>query len=417
MKKGIHNILQKLSSLTPKQIALFCILAGSILRLIFPYDIEYKADQILMLDWIHEFKNYGHFREIGMMSGGNVYNFGLGVWIFYLLGYIADTPVGLTMLIAFINVIALFVFYYFVDKKVEAENKELWFLSIALLSVSIIPIIISRNIWIQSVLPIFSVTIWMFYWSDISKFSNAFFLSLLLVLIGQIHLSGLFLFIAFSTILLYLYIKKYRQIHVPGYLIGIAIGIIPMIPLFIYLINHPQINPSSGFGNLIDVRILWFHIFDGLGLDIFYTLESDTFMFFKYPRWFDHYTYINGFLYFLLLLISIAGIVFFTQSLIKKQIAFASWTKSRTAQFLISCFLTYLLMYLLKVRIYSHYFVITYPFIQLLAIGLFRRKYKWVYGLILINLLLSIHFMVFIHNTGGTANSYYGWTYKKLMKK
>jgi len=82
-----------LSKISPKQLALICVIIGSILRLLYPYDIEFKYDQRLMLDWVNEFWEEGVFRPVGMMSGGNVYNFGMGVWLFYLLGWISNSPV------------------------------------------------------------------------------------------------------------------------------------------------------------------------------------------------------------------------------------------------------------------------------------------------------------------------------------
>jgi hypothetical protein len=159
-----------LDNISPKRFALICIILGSILRLIFPYDIEFKVDQKLMLDWVNEFWQDGHFRPIGMMSGGNVYNFGLGVWLFYLLGWLSNTPVGLTMVVAVINVFSLFFLYYIIVKKIAENQKDVWFYALSLLSVSILPIILSRDIWIQSILPPISFGLWFLYWSDLSKF-------------------------------------------------------------------------------------------------------------------------------------------------------------------------------------------------------------------------------------------------------
>jgi hypothetical protein len=405
--------------INPKNIALFCITIGSFLRLAFPYDIEFKYDQKLMLDWIIEFWNVGHFRSIGMMSGGNVPNFGFGVWLFYIIGWFNQTPVGLTMLVALINVFSLLFLFHFINRKIGSEEKDIWYWALSLLSISILPIILSRNIWIQSILPPFSFMIWYLYWSNLSKFITAFLLAFLLVLIGQIHLSGIFLCFIFSLFLFWLHLKESINLNIKAYVLGGAIGALPMIPLILHLINSESMSPASNFNNMKDVRFLWFHIFDGLGLDIFYTLEADTFLFFKYPIINSCFTYVNGILYAAIIVISILGIFYTVRYTVQNKITelFSRLHTNKTFQFIFISFLLYALLYLLRVRIYSHYLIITYPFIQLLAVYLLQRKKALIYGLILFNLFLSVQFMFFIHNTGGTDSSYYGKTYQRMIRE
>lgn len=406
-----------LDNISPKRFALICIILGSILRLIFPYDIEFKVDQKLMLDWVNEFWQDGHFRPIGMMSGGNVYNFGLGVWLFYLLGWLSNTPVGLTMVVAVINVFSLFFLYYIIVKKIAENQKDVWFYALSLLSVSILPIILSRDIWIQSILPPISFGLWFLYWSDLSKFKYAFLLGLLLVLIGQIHLSGIFLCFIVSIFLFYFHYRKWIKLHLKAYIIGGVLAALPMIPLFIHLLNDQTSSPSSSFDNMKDLRFLWFHIFDGLGLDIFYTLEADTVLFFKYAMIYGHHTYLSGVLYILLILTSLLGIFYSIKYGLKNTWAYIleNFSTHKTIQLIIISLSLYTLLFVLRVRIFSHYFIITYPFIQLLAVYLVHRKKFLIHSLVLINLFLSILFMLFIHETGGTENSYYGITYQRMI--
>lgn len=406
-------------NISPKRLALISIILGSVLRLIFPYDIEFKVDQKLMLDWVNEFWDEGKFRPIGMMSGGNVYNFGLGVWLFYILGWISNTPVGLTMVVAVLNVASLFFLYYVISKKIDGTQQSVWFYSLSLLSVSILPIILSRDIWIQSILPPFSFVIWFLFWSDLSKFRHAFFLGFLLVLIGQIHLSGIFLCFVFSIFLFYSHYRKWRFLNLKAYLSGGIIAAIPMIPLFLHILNTQGTSPSANFENMKDLRFLWFHIFDGLGLDVFYTLEKDTMLFFKYPAIGGLNTYLSGFLYVLLACISLSGFYYTLKFGLKNSWNFIvkNFSTHKTTQLIFLSLGLYVLLYVLRVRIFSHYFIITYPFIQLMAVYLVFRKKILILSLIFVNLLLSILFMCFIHTTGGTENSYYGITYKKMMEK
>ncbi len=405
--------------INPKNIALFCITIGSFLSLAFPYDIEFKYGQKLMLDWIIEFWNQGHFKSIGMMSGGNVPSFGLGLWLFYLIGWFNQTPVGLTILVSTINILSLVFLFHFINRKLDWKEKDIWYWTLGLLSISILPIILSRNIWIQSLLPPFSFMIWYLYWLNLSKFITAFLLAFLLVLIGQIYFSGIFLCFIFSLFLFWLHQKESINLNIKAYVLGGAMGALPMIRLILHLINSEGTSPASNFNNMKDVRFLWFHIFDRLGLDIFYTLEVDTFLFFKYPIINSCFTYVNGILYTAIIVISILGIFYTVRYTMgnKMNESFSRLRTNKTFQFIFISFLLYALLYFLRFRIYSHYMIITYPFIQLLAFYLLQRKKVLIYGLILINRFLSVQFIFFIHNTVGTYNSYYGKTYQRMIRE
>jgi multisubunit Na+/H+ antiporter MnhG subunit len=218
-------------------------------------DIEYKEDQKIMLDWIIDFYHQGYFRSIGMMSGGNVYNFGLGVWLFYALGFFAQTPVALTMLVSIINVISLWLLYFVIKRYIPKDEKETWYYSLCLLAVSILPIVLSRNIWIQSILPPFCFTILALYINRSTSILCSFSLGLMLVLIGQIHLSGFFLCIFMSLLILYYHFRKIVVIHLVSYFGGGTLAAIGMIPLFKFLMGQSydftkfKIGKPFGFSN------------------------------------------------------------------------------------------------------------------------------------------------------------------------
>lgn len=191
-----------------------------------------------------------------------------------------------------------------------------------------------------------------------------------------------------------------------------------MWPLVDDMIHHPIAHPATDFGNIRDLRVLWMPIVDGFGLDIFYTLERDTWLFFQYPVIKGHFTYINGFLYFMLVLLFIVCLYRLVRSKVPnlKELKHL-FHNHYSIQFFVACYLLYVLLFVLRVRIHSHYYIITFPFIQLLAVKIAGSKRTMLIGLLVINSLLSIAFMNFIHVTGGTANSYYGWTYKKSMRE
>ncbi len=64
------------------------LLAGAALRLSFPGDIEYKADEKYMFEAVQKIAQTGSWPAFGMVSGVMVKNPGMSVWIFGALSQI-----------------------------------------------------------------------------------------------------------------------------------------------------------------------------------------------------------------------------------------------------------------------------------------------------------------------------------------
>jgi len=173
---------------------LACALAcGIVLRLLWPADMEWKADEQRMFAWASAIGVTEPWPQVGMASGVAVPNPGLSVWLFVPLARVTRDPVALAQLVQFVNVLALIGFAIFgASRAFSAPARELWFAGVALMSVNPIAVVLARKIWAQSLLPLFGLATLAAHASRAS-WAGAFVWGLAGALTGQIHMSGFFL--------------------------------------------------------------------------------------------------------------------------------------------------------------------------------------------------------------------------------
>src|SRR5581483_9683983 len=94
-----------------KWLVLLSLLIGAVLRLSFPGDIEYKEDEKYMFDASQAIGVTEPWPELGMVSGGQVKNPGMSVWVFVGLARIfhATNPIELARAVQCMNILALVV--------------------------------------------------------------------------------------------------------------------------------------------------------------------------------------------------------------------------------------------------------------------------------------------------------------------
>src|SRR5690242_9424512 len=110
--------------------ALFaCALAcGILLRLIWPADMEWKADEQRMFSWASAIGVTEPWPAVGMASGVALPNPGLSVWLFVPLARAASDPVALAQIVQVVNVIALLGFVALgASRLIDGPAKQIWF--------------------------------------------------------------------------------------------------------------------------------------------------------------------------------------------------------------------------------------------------------------------------------------------------
>ena len=175
-----------------KYLIIFCLFAGSLLRLVWPADMIWLSDEIWMYENSQKIANGAvELPSLGMLSGAGIYNPSMSVWVFSLISVFAKTPVGVVQWIQWMNIIAIWIFYFFISRNFLGLEKEVWLKGTALWAVSSLPILLSRKIWAQDILPFIACLLFLCHWKR-EKRIFSFLWGFLGVIIGQIHMSGFF---------------------------------------------------------------------------------------------------------------------------------------------------------------------------------------------------------------------------------
>ena len=165
------------------------LLAGLVLRLSYPGDIEYKNDERYMFRAAQQIARTGHWPSLGMLSGVKLRNPGLSVWIFGVLQRLtgASTPPQLARGVQLLNVLGLLGLAFFSWTLVPEAERDPWCWATAFAAVNPFAVLFQRKLWAQSTLPFFCVLFWM-AWRYRRTRAGAFFWGLLGACLGQIHL-------------------------------------------------------------------------------------------------------------------------------------------------------------------------------------------------------------------------------------
>lgn len=265
---------------------LLFLFVGSLLRLVWISDMEWKYDERWMFETAQSVaKGLTPWPVLGMPSGGGVTNPGLSVWCFAVLSYFTSDPLQMAFLVAGLNVLALFGFWAWIRRFIPRERKDVWFLGLILLCVSPLPVILSRKIWAQCLLIPWMVPL---LWAHAlrSHWLAAFLWGLLGATLGQIHMSGFFVAAGLTLISL---MQKRLHIsgpnpHWPSWVVGSALGAVPLVPWMIEMTTQAS-HASNHWWEIFTFKFysLWWAV--GWGINLKYSLREDFFReFIALPR-------------------------------------------------------------------------------------------------------------------------------------
>lgn len=212
---------------------------ATIFRIIYPEIIEFKADEAINL-FLAARPIFGHpFLPGATVSSIGLLNPPLINYLLYPFTLLTTDPKIISMIIGFINAFSIGFFYLFVKKY---YGRSTAIISSLLLAFSPWMILFSRKIWAQDLLIPFVIFLFLsIHKLIIDKKTKYWFIyaisSLFLI---QLHQASIF-FIAILTIFL---IRKAR-INIPYLLLGLILGILPMLPYFIYVLNNLWFDSST----------------------------------------------------------------------------------------------------------------------------------------------------------------------------
>lgn len=170
------------------------IATGIALRLIWPADIEYKADEQFTFLTVQRVLAGGAWPSTGMLTSMGTLNPGMSVWIFVVLGglYGARTPPELATAVQLLNAAGILGLIAFARFALPIARREVWYWAAALWALNPLAIILERKIWPPSVLPAFVVLLIVCWWYR-HRLLPAFAWGVLGAVMGQIHASAWFL--------------------------------------------------------------------------------------------------------------------------------------------------------------------------------------------------------------------------------
>ena len=212
---------------------LLAIAVGAALRLVFPADIEWKADE--QWSYLHaaQMLRTGAWPPTGMPSSVGAPNPGLSLWVFAGLDrlFAVRSPPDLARAVALANVAALASFAAFAMTR---KNREPWLWAAALWAVNPVAIILERKIWPPSTLPLAAVALY-WAWTLRRRWPAAFLWGALGALMAQIHMGVALLALALAAWTL---AADSRAFPWRAWLAGSVVGLLPAIPWLLSMAGH-----------------------------------------------------------------------------------------------------------------------------------------------------------------------------------
>jgi hypothetical protein len=402
-----------------KEYYFYIIIAlGLFMRLIWTSDMEWKGDENQMYTMAHESINMGAFPKVGMESGGGIVNPGMSVGVFALIAAFTNNPIAMDRVVQVINVISILCFLFFIFQKIEAKERNIWLFGITLAAVSPLAVLFSRKIWAQDLLPFFSFLL-IFSNSYRNKGWGAFIWGLAGALIGQIHMSGFFL--ALGLFVFTLVHDHYNKIKIRWvyWLVGSIIGSISLVPWISFLINNPQASKIS-FWHIFQFNFYIYWFLDSLGLNIYYSLRKDFWMFIKEPIVLGIPTYIIAIVHIFLVAIGILLLSKITAYISKIYHTFRQKNfikqfftgMSQTKFYLFAVLLGLgVFMTLSGTTIYQHYLICAFPLSYIFLAKMLQQHKRLMMSVIIAQMLITVCFLIFIHKNNGAMQGDYGRTY------
>jgi len=390
-----------------------CVLLAAALRLVWIEDMEYKGDEKLLFELSQTVGRTTAWPMTGTLSGVGVVNPGLSVWNFVILARIsrAANPLELTRAVQIVNVLSVLALFGFVLRWLTREDREPWLWAAAMVSVNPFSILFSRKIWEPDlVLPFCLLAILGFL--NRASFLGAVSYGFFGALVGQVHMSGFFFSLG---LVIWLAVFDRKNVNWLGWFAGSVLGAIPLLPWVVIVLNQPSGVQGWAWRNVFKFEFYRHWVEDTFGLGLDYSLGPHFSAFLKFPIIGASPTY--GVL---LLHVGLwAAMIWFLV-----RWAWGFWRNktsapdsASTAHLRDGTFWTMgALLTLSGFIIYRHYLNVIRPieFLWLACVALHYvpRPRVFLLTVWVLQLLLSISFLSYIHQNCGARDGDYGTAYR-----
>jgi hypothetical protein len=390
------------------------LLAGAILRLVWPGDMEYKADEMFLF---HHATGSDPFPWVGQTSHVGTSNPGMGIWVYSLMakGLQLNSPVQLVRGVMVLNVLALVALAVFALRVVPSRQREPWLWGTALVAVNPLAVLFSRKLWIQSALPPFVIAM-LFAWWRRGHRAGALAWGVLGAWLGQIHMTG-FLFAGGFAAWTALYDR--RSVRWRWWLAGSLLGALTLVPWLVHVLSHEG-APTSSLANLIQPRFWAFWISYPLGFNLLTSFGTDSWKLLAWPTVGGASLYLCAITFVVILIVGAAIAV--------EAFGLTIWPRrtqpdrpiggrgSHTGLAIRASVWGYgLLITASGVLIYRHYLIVAFalPFVTVAVAALLRpsRGHRLLAVLVVAQAALTVQYLTYVHVRGGAPGGDYGVAY------
>jgi len=398
-------------------LVLLALVACVGLRLALPGHIHYLGDEDWTFQRVREALRGDGWAPLGMPSSRGLRNAGMSVWVFIVLGALGhvETPVGLTRAVAVLAIVAHALLLVVPLRLLRDEReRRAWIWAFVLTATNPILVFLERNIWAQSVLPIFQVLIIVSFWKRSTR-AGAFAWGLVGAVVGQIHMAGFFFVPALAVFTRALEPKE-RRARWGWWLAGSVVGALPAVPWLLYMARERP--PAAAGSPWLRFRLEFYQYFfsDPSGLSSEYVIGRDVLPLMRYPLVAGHATYLVGAAHVVLAVATLA---------VAKRVLVHAWRRrtalgellfgdrSDTAILLAATLLGMgALMTLPSIPIHRHYMMALFPVPYVWTARAALREpggERWLAALFGGAFVVSLGILSFLHANGGADGFGKAW--------
>jgi hypothetical protein len=393
---------------------------GAAFRNAWPLDMEWKADEQLMVRFTEEVGRTSPWPWTGMGSGVGTPNPGMSVWVFVALARLggAATPVELGRAVMLVNTLALLLLAAFALTRPAAE-REPWAWATALVAVSPHQVQLHRKIWAQSVVALpFVGMVW--GWWNRGTAAGSFAWGALGACLGQIHMSGFFLQAALALTTVLAERAADRRTRWGFFAAGSLAGGWPLVPWGLRVLGERGAAPEVRPAELLRLGFWQHWLNELLGLQPEFSLGRWFWTFLGEPRVGGYPTGAVLGAYVVLSLAFLYALAAGVASLRRE----GGWRRRLLAgpssrQLVTSALVVYgVLITLPAIRFHPHYMavLVVVPYLWLARCALGWPRGRAVLGATLAcYAIVTTCFLSFVHQRGGAPNAEYGVSYRAQM--
>lgn len=402
-------------------VIILLLIAGSCLRLLWATDMEWKSEEKWMFEQAQLVaRGVVPLPIVGMQSGVHIPNPGMTVWWFAMIAIFAHDPISMVRWVQSLNILTIWLFFFFVFWQIVPQERKPWLWGLAIASVNPLAVVFSRKIWIPDLLAPFCFLVFLGHWFR-KKLWGSFLWGIAGALIGQVHMGGFFLNFG---LLLWTVWHNYKHQALPkiswtAWFLGTVLGSLPLIPWAWIVL--PQIGHyTRSFVGLLVPKFYIHWVTTAVGVNLSNPLWKVFWQNFLYePVIFGIPTYLMIPAHIFLFGIGWYPIYRFFKSRKSSHTHVSSSEVHSKLNFYIKALALGVggVFTLSGINVQPYYIIVVFPFLYIWLASVYQNQVKLLVTIALVQLFITLTFLIFIHRTGGFPGPGYGIVYRLQVQQ